>query len=328
MPFNSSGVFTLYQPAGVVTGTIVSSAWANNSFSDFQTAFNNCVLRDGTATLGIPIPFFAGTVGAPGINFGDTDTGIYKAGSGQLGVAASGTAAGLFTSTGFQGKIGQTTPAAAAFTTATATTLNATTANVTTLNATTANVTALAVSGTITMSAAVSKIVPGATSFSHRNNADSADNLIILDNGNTTIRGSLNAQGGFAGGALTLFTSTLGADVPISTSSGFFDGPSVAQGTAGTWLATGQIQFNATVSSQIFNVKLWDGTNNIAEQVYYTNAGVFIGQTALSGVITNPVGNIRLSVHIGTAGGAGAKILKDAGDSSNAASVVSALRIS
>lgn len=54
------------------------------------------------------------------------------------------------------------------------------------------NITSLgSLTGDLTFADAVSEIVPGATSFSHRNNADNADNLIITDAGNTTIRGSL-----------------------------------------------------------------------------------------------------------------------------------------
>jgi len=41
---------------------------------------------------------------------------------------------------------------------------------------------------TLRLTPAASKIVPGATSISHRNNADSADNVIILDAGNVTLR--------------------------------------------------------------------------------------------------------------------------------------------
>lgn len=47
----------------------------------------------------------------------------------------------------------------------------------------------IALTGTLTFATAVSKIVPGATSISHRNNADSADNLLINDNGDTSVRG-------------------------------------------------------------------------------------------------------------------------------------------
>lgn len=45
--------------------------------------------------------------------------------------------------------------------------------------------------GRLLFTAAASKIVPGATSLSHRNNADSADNLLITDAGNATLRASL-----------------------------------------------------------------------------------------------------------------------------------------
>lgn len=46
-------------------------------------------------------------------------------------------------------------------------------------------------SGVLTFSAAVSKLIPGATSFSIRNHADSADNLLIDDAGNVTARTTL-----------------------------------------------------------------------------------------------------------------------------------------
>lgn len=45
--------------------------------------------------------------------------------------------------------------------------------------------------GRLLFTASAGKIVPGATSISHRNNADSADNLLITDVGNATVRGNL-----------------------------------------------------------------------------------------------------------------------------------------
>lgn len=45
--------------------------------------------------------------------------------------------------------------------------------------------------GALTYGDAASKIIPGATSLSHRNNADSADNLLISDAGVVTVRSSL-----------------------------------------------------------------------------------------------------------------------------------------
>lgn len=66
--------------------------------------------------------------------------------------------------------------------------------------------------GTLTMATAVSKLVPGATSFSHRNNADNADNLIITDAGAVTTRGGLTITTGglgVAAGNVTITTGTL-----------------------------------------------------------------------------------------------------------------------
>jgi hypothetical protein len=60
-------------------------------------------------------------------------------------------------------------------------------ANVTSLG----TLTSLTTSGTITMTSAVSQLIPGATSFSHRNTANSADNLLIADAGTVTYRADL-----------------------------------------------------------------------------------------------------------------------------------------
>lgn len=50
--------------------------------------------------------------------------------------------------------------------------------------------------GDITISTAVSRLIPGATSFSHRNNANSADNLIITDAGLVTVRNGVTITAG------------------------------------------------------------------------------------------------------------------------------------
>lgn len=42
-------------------------------------------------------------------------------------------------------------------------------------------------SGVLMFSAAVSKLIPGATSFSIRNHADSADNVLVADDGSVTV---------------------------------------------------------------------------------------------------------------------------------------------
>lgn len=47
--------------------------------------------------------------------------------------------------------------------------------------------------GNLVFGAAASKIIPGATSLSHRNTADSADNLLIADGGTVTVRTDVRA---------------------------------------------------------------------------------------------------------------------------------------
>jgi hypothetical protein len=49
----------------------------------------------------------------------------------------------------------------------------------------------IALTGSLTMATAASKIVPGATSFSIRDTADAADNLIIVDAGTATFRNTV-----------------------------------------------------------------------------------------------------------------------------------------
>ena len=53
----SGGVFSLYTPGNpVVTGTVITSTWANNTLSDIATGLSTTVLKDGTQTLTANIP--------------------------------------------------------------------------------------------------------------------------------------------------------------------------------------------------------------------------------------------------------------------------------
>ena len=78
-----------------------------------------------------------------------------------------------------------------------------------------------AFSGTVTFSDTNSKIVPGATNFSLRNNADSADNLAITDAGVVTIRAGLTVTAGnfVAGVAVSVAGITATNSVSTGTSS-------------------------------------------------------------------------------------------------------------
>lgn len=67
--------------------------------------------------------------------------------------------------------------------------------------------------GRLVMKAAASKIVPGATSLSLRNNADGADNLILTDAGAATIRNGLTVA---AGGAAITGTGSISGDTTLA----------------------------------------------------------------------------------------------------------------
>jgi hypothetical protein len=93
----------------------------------------------------------------------------------------------------------------------------------------------------------------------------------------------------------TPIIATLGADVVLNNIANYFPGPSCAQGSSGTWFATGSVTFIDTGGLAAFNCKLWDGTTIIAScSQWVTNNQPF--SVCLSGVIASPAGNIRLDV--------------------------------
>ncbi len=47
MAFNGSGTYVLPTGNPVVTGTTISTLWANSTLSDIATALTNCFTRDG-----------------------------------------------------------------------------------------------------------------------------------------------------------------------------------------------------------------------------------------------------------------------------------------
>ena len=119
-------------------------------------------------------------------------------------------------------------------------------------------------------------------------------------------------------------TNSLSGDVALSNVALYFDGPSVAQGTAGTWLATGSVTCFDTGVAANFVCKLWDGTTVIAS-TQFTSSGANVPTTiALSGYIAAPAGNIRISVK-DTSATTGLIKFNQSGNSKD--STISAIRI-
>ncbi len=92
-------------------------------------------------------------------------------------------------------------------------------------------------------------------------------------------------------------TGTLGSDVALSNIATFFDGPSIAQGTSGTWLVIGTVTFGSGGNSTYY-VTLNDGTSTYASAASSSpsTVGSQWNSCTLSAIVTNPAGNLRISV--------------------------------
>lgn len=99
--------------------------------------------------------------------------------------------------------------------------------------------------------------------------------------------------------SLTPITDSISGDVSLNNTSNYIDGPSVAQGSTGTWFAYGTVTLQDTTAGlNAFKVKLWDGTTVIdstfAEVNGSTNNVVVV---SLGGFLASPAGNLRISVN-------------------------------
>lgn len=111
----------------------------------------------------------------------------------------------------------------------------------------------------------------------------------------TGLSGGTFTTSGTCAVALTSISNSLGSDVAMNSTANYFDGPSVAQGTSGTWFASGTVTVSDSTASAAFYCKLWDGTTVIASASMYSGTGTQRMAIALSGVIASPAGNIKIS---------------------------------
>lgn len=110
-----------------------------------------------------------------------------------------------------------------------------------------------------------------------------------LSGGTITVSGTCAVQ-------LSTLSNSLGANVTIPVIGTYVDGPSVAQGTSGTWLAFGSVNVvDTNAAGGSFLCRLWDGTTIVDSAGEQTTAATQHLQVPLSGVITSPAANIRIS---------------------------------
>src|SRR6186713_306084 len=90
MARNGSGTYSKVNT--FVAGNTITAAGHNENWDDLVTEMSNSVAADGQTTITAALKAANGTVTTPGYGFGaDTNTGIYRIGADNLGVAVGGT---------------------------------------------------------------------------------------------------------------------------------------------------------------------------------------------------------------------------------------------
>jgi microcystin-dependent protein len=90
MSRNGSGTYTKVNT--FVAGTSITAAGHNQNWDDIAAEITNSVAADGQTTMTGPLKASSGTAAAPGVTFGsDLDSGLYRIGANNIGVAVNGT---------------------------------------------------------------------------------------------------------------------------------------------------------------------------------------------------------------------------------------------
>lgn len=88
----AGGTYSL--PAGnpVVSGTTITSTWANNTLSDMATGITDSLDRQGRGGMLAPLQCTSGSALAPGLTFSaEPSSGLYRQAAGDIRFAVSGT---------------------------------------------------------------------------------------------------------------------------------------------------------------------------------------------------------------------------------------------
>ena len=91
MSRNSSGTYSLPSGNPVVSGSIISSVWANDTMNDIASALTDSLSRSGKGGMSAAFRSIDGVVATPGISFNsETGSGLYLAGAGDVRLAILG----------------------------------------------------------------------------------------------------------------------------------------------------------------------------------------------------------------------------------------------
>ena len=107
MARNASGVHSL--PNSIASGDAVSASPVQANFSDLSAEITASLPRDGSVGMSAPLQHASGSAAAPAATFSaDTNTGFYRVGADDLGVAAGGVKVGGYDADGPYDKAGLT----------------------------------------------------------------------------------------------------------------------------------------------------------------------------------------------------------------------------
>lgn len=140
---------------------------------------------------------------------------------------------------------------------------------------------------------ATSLILPGGASITTA--AGDTAGFVSLGSGNWRCLWYQKATGSYVIGSQ--ITASLGADVALNNTGTYFTGPSVAQGTSGTWFVHGSVVVVATDATQNIHCRLTDGTSVLASSSVQVPAANQVNTMSVSGYIASPVGNLRITVN-------------------------------
>lgn len=124
--------------------------------------------------------------------------------------------------------------------------------------------------------------------------------------------------------SMTPITNSLSGSVSLSNTANYFDGPLVANATAGTWLVTGTVTCVDSAGAARFSVRITDGTSVFASADGESSGINIRVAIAISALVTSPAGSIRIQVKDNTST-SGSILFNNTGNGKD--STVTAIRI-